>query len=239
MAFDAGARVESVYHAPGAMGHPGAAAVIGRAEQSGTRVFALRAGVLERVADTATPQPVCGVVGFVDVSLEALLGATGRRGPLIVAVDVRDPGNVGALLRVADGADAAGVILCEGTADLYNPKTVRASAGSLFNVPIVLAGPAPSLLTGLGQAGIRRLGTVARGGQDYAAADLGGVIALVLGNEANGLDEEAARLLDGWLSIPLGGRAESLNVAMAASILCFEIARRARVAGSHAGPGPS
>jgi TrmH family RNA methyltransferase len=223
-ALAAGAPVEAVYAAPGAGDHPAAAAVLVRARESGVRVLELRAGVLERVADAATPQPVCAVVGFVDVALDTVLG----RAPLLVCVDVRDPGNLGALVRVADAAGAGGVIACAGSADPYGPKTVRASAGSLFHVPLVTGGPAAEVLAALGSAGYRRLGTLARGGLDYVEADLSGRVALVFGNEASGLDPGTASLLDGAVTVPMAGRAESLNVAMTATVLCFEIDRRRR-----------
>jgi len=231
-ALDAGASLEAVFHAPGAAEHPAAAEVLGRADRAGVRRFALREGVMERVADTVTPQPVCAVAAFVDVTLDSVLDAA----PLLVCVDVRDPGNLGALVRVADAAGAGGVICSAGTADLYSPKTVRASAGSLFNVPLVLAGAPAELLAALAGAGYRRLATVARGGRDYAEEDLDGRLALVLGNEASGLPPETAALLDGAVTVPMAGRAESLNVAMTATVLCFEIARRRRREAAAAGP---
>jgi TrmH family RNA methyltransferase len=120
------------------------------------------------------------------------------------------------------------VITCAGTADLYGPKTVRASAGSLFHVPLVLGGEPAEVLGALAAAGFRRLGTLARGGLDYVEADLSGRVALVFGNEASGLPERVAPLLDGGVTVPMSGRAESLNVAMTATVLCFEIERRRR-----------
>lgn len=231
-ALAAGAPVEAVYHSPEAAHHAGARAVLQRAERAGIRVLALREGVMERVADAATPQPVCAVVGFVGVGLDAVDGAS----PLLVCVDVRDPGNVGAVIRVADAAGAGGVVVCAGSADPYGPKTVRASAGSLFHLPVVDAGDAAAVLAQLGDRGYRRLATLARGGRDYLEVDFGGRAAIVLGNEASGLPGEVAALIDEGVTIPMGGRAESLNVAMTATVLCFEIARRAR---SSAPPPPA
>jgi TrmH family RNA methyltransferase len=254
-ALEAEAPVEAVYADPSARQHPPSAALLERARSAGVRVVMLRSGVMERVADTVAPQPVCGVVGFVDVPLheiapldgfspdevvpgEPATSKVGRaerapadgagRSPLLVCVDVRDPGNLGALVRVADAAGAGGVITCAGTADVYGPKTVRASAGSLFHVPLVLGGEPAAVLEVLGAAGYTRLGTLARGGQDYVEQDLSGKVALVFGNEANGLPEGVASLLDGGVTVPMSGRAESLNVAMTATVLCFEIERRRR-----------
>lgn len=220
-ALDAGAPVESIFVAPGA-DDP----VIDRVHQDGFLVYELAPGVLERVADTVTPQPVMAVVGMVDVDLDALREVTF----LVVCVDVRDPGNAGTVLRSAEAAGAGGVVCCTGSVDLYNPKTVRASAGSLFHVPVVAGGDPMHVLDTIAAWGLRRLGTHASGGTAYDVADLTKPVALVLGNEATGLPAEVASSLDEVVSIPMVGRSESLNVGMAASVLCFETARQRRSA---------
>jgi TrmH family RNA methyltransferase len=227
-AVSAGAPVEALYYAPAVAAAPSAVLLIERAREAGIRVFALQPGVLERVADAVTPQPVVGVVGRVDHPLEETLRSCPPWAPIVVCVDVRDPGNLGSILRSADASGAAAVICCDGTADAYSPKTVRASAGSLFHVPVVMDVPVATVLDQLGAAGYERVGTRAHGGEDYATAQLGERVALVLGNEAQGLDAAVASRLDAFVSIPMAGSAESLNVAMAATVLCFELARRRR-----------
>ena len=217
-ALDAGVPVESVFVSPEGSGHR----VVARAVAGGVPVFDLAPGVLERVAGTVTPQPVLAVAGAVDVTLDALAGAT----LVIVCVDVRDPGNLGTILRSAEASGAGGIICCDGSVDVYNPKCVRASAGSLFHTRIVARGDPVAVLGTVGGWGLRRLGTRAEGGVAYHRADLAAPTALVLGNEAHGLGEQAAAALDGWVSIPMAGRAESLNVGMAAAVLCFEAARQ-------------
>ena len=213
-----------MYAAPGAPGE-----LLARAAEAGARVLELAPGVIERVAGTVTPQPVVAVVPYVDVALDELRGAD----LVVVCIDVRDPGNLGTVLRSAEASGAGGVICCNGSVDVYNPKAVRASAGSLFHVPVVAGGDPVGVLERIGTWGLRRLGTVARGGRDYAAADLTAPTALVLGNEAAGLPSDlAARgLLDAEVTIPMIGRTESLNVGMAAAVLCFEAARQRRSAG--------
>ena len=119
--------------------------------------------------------------------------------------------------------------------DLYNPKAVRASAGSLFHVPVVDGGDPVEVLGRLGEWGVQRLGAVAGRGSDYTAVDLVGPIALVLGNEASGIPDPVAACLDGEITIPMTGRAESLNVGMAAAVLCFEAARQRRARRAMAG----
>jgi TrmH family RNA methyltransferase len=184
----------------------------------------LAPGVMERVADTVTPQPVMAVAPFVDVPLDEVADSTF----LVVCVDLRDPGNAGTVLRSAEAAGADGVVCCDGSVDVYNPKTVRASAGSLFHVRVVVGGQPVQVLERIGSWGLNRLGTSSHGGADYAALNLARPTAIVLGNEANGLPPEVADGLDQTATIPMVGRAESLNVGMAAAVLCFETARQRR-----------
>ncbi len=220
--------MEAVYFAPEASSSPSAARAVAAAQAAGVRTFALRRQVIERVADSSTPQPVISVARRVDVSLDAALARAEPYSPVVVCVEVRDPGNLGAIVRSAGAAGAAAVVACDTCADLYNPKTVRATAGVLFEVPLVLDRPAAEVLVELGGAAFRRIGAVARGGEDYAAVEIPERLALVLGNEAQGLDEATARLLDGSVTVPMHGGVESLNVAMAATVLLFDLARRRR-----------
>jgi TrmH family RNA methyltransferase len=219
-ALNAGVEVESVYVAAGAATDP----VAQRAFDAGARLYELAPGVLERVADTVTPQPLMAVVPFVDRPLADVRGAD----LLVVAVDVRDPGNAGTVLRSAEAAGAGALLFCDGSVDVYNPKTVRASAGSLFHVPVVAGGDPVQVLREMASWGVQRLATTATGGRDYSETDLTGPVAFVLGNEANGLPPEIEELVDERVTIPMVGRSESLNVGMAAAVLCFEAARQRR-----------
>ena len=218
-ALSAGAAVEAVFTGPGAP-----ADVLEHARRTGSAVHELAPGVLERVASTVTPQPVMAVVGGVDVSLDAVTGA----GLVVVATNLSDPGNAGTVLRSAEASGADAVVFCGRSVDPYNPKTVRSSAGSLFHVAVVVQDDPVAVLDHLGAAGLRRLGATARGGSDYTTVDLTAPGAVVLGNEAEGLPAEVNGLIDEWVSIPMAGRSESLNVGMAAAVLCFEAARQRR-----------
>jgi RNA methyltransferase, TrmH family len=221
-ALVAGAVPESVYVAAEGAGDPAVAELAGIAEDRGIRVFELAPGVVGKVADTVTPQPVLAVFSMLDRDLAGVAG-----GSLVVVMDdVRDPGNAGTVLRTADAAGAGAVICCGGTVDPYNPKTVRSSAGSLFHVPLVIEPSTSAALDALAGYGYRRVGAVVRGGEDYAGTDWRDRIALVLGNETAGLSEGLA--LDGTVGIPMAGRAESLNVGMACAVLCFEALRQRR-----------
>jgi RNA methyltransferase, TrmH family len=228
-AMAAGVDVESVYiDRTGGSPDGSLDDLLAEAYATGSRVFDLAPGVLSRVADTVTPQPVMAVVRQMDVPLAALRPPEGAAPLVVVCVDLRDPGNAGTVLRSAEAAGASGVVSCDGSVDLFNPKTVRASAGSLFRLPVVAGGDPTEVLAELGEWGLTRLATTPRGGDAYTDIDLTGPVALVLGNEAHGLPEGLENQLDGQVTIPMAGRAESLNAGMAAAVLCFEAARQRR-----------
>jgi RNA methyltransferase, TrmH family len=234
-ALGAGAPVEAVYVAPGGRAPGPDGDIVERAYSAGARVFDLAPGVLERIADTVTPQPVIAVVGYVpgrfpDVPTGFLV---------VVCVEIRDPGNAGTMIRTADAAGADAVIFCDGTVDPTNPKTVRASAGSLFHVPVMTGPGAAEVFAELRRRGFVVVGSVVRGGSDYASFDWRRPTALVFGNESSGLDTTLVDILDERVSIPMRGKSESLNVASAAAVLCFESLRQRRSGASSATPGPA
>jgi TrmH family RNA methyltransferase len=199
-------------------------ALADRLRGAGVEVHVLAAGVLARSTDTVTPQGIAAVA-----RRPAAPAAPGRvPALLLVLAGVADPGNAGTLLRSAEAAGATGVWCTSGSVDVYGPKAVRASAGSLFRVPVRDEVEAAAAVADLRTAGTRVLGTVARGGTPPDEVDLGGPCALVLGNEAHGLDPVWHDAVDEWLTVPIAGRAESLNVAMAGTVLCFEAARQRR-----------
>ena len=177
-------------------------------------VFVLAAGVIERVASTESPQPNLAVVRIPKTALDLATADF-----VLVADRVADPGNLGTILRSAEAAGVDGVVLTAGSVDPFNPKVVRASAGALFRVPVLDA-----TLESVHAAGLRTIGTSSHRGSAHTDADLTGRIALVVGNEARGLPDDAD--VDEWVTIRHRGRAESLNVAMAATVLCFEASRQ-------------
>ena len=215
------ADIESVYWSAGAP-----VELLEAALARGVRVFELATGVMDRVADTVTPQPVMTVVRRAEHRLDAFAGSD-----MVVAMaGVRDPGNAGTVLRAAWAAGAAAVVVCEGSVDPFNPKTVRASAGAVFGLPVVVGGPAAEVLTALRAMGFTRLGAVVDGGADYAGVDLTGRVVVVVGNEAAGLDPATAEAVDLAVTIPMAPGAESLNVGVAAAVICFEASRQRRLA---------
>jgi TrmH family RNA methyltransferase len=236
IALRAGLPVESVYVAPGAGGaiDKDAQAACQQAMAAGARLFQLAPGVLERVADTVTPQPVLAVLPMLEHA-EADLPATPSPGSLLVVmVDVRDPGNAGTVLRTADASGAAGVVFSADSVDPYNPKTVRASAGSLFHVPFWVVPDAPGLAATLSGAGYRTLAAAAGGAVAYDQLDWSLPSALFLGNESAGLNPATRKATSSLLTIPMEGKAESLNVGVACAVVCFEALRQRRAGGATA-----
>jgi TrmH family RNA methyltransferase len=156
---------------------------------------------------------------------QATLADLDRATFVVVLVDVRDPGNAGAVIRSADAAGADGVVCCAGTVDPFNPKTVRASAGSVLHLPVVAGGDPAEVLDHLSAQGLACLAAVAHGGTPSTEVDLSVPLALVFGNEAAGLPETLGHRLERGVTIAMAGRAESLNVSMAAAVLCFDVLR--------------
>jgi TrmH family RNA methyltransferase len=150
---------------------------------------------------------------------------------VLVADRVSDPGNAGTLVRSGAAAGVGVINLGAGSVDAYNPKVVRATAGALFAVPIVEGRPTADVLERLGARGLRRVAAATRGGTSLDAVDLTGPLALVVGHEVDGL----GRLpIDEAVTIPMAEGTESLNLAMAATVLCFEAQRQRRAAEGHA-----
>lgn len=183
----------------------------------------VRAGVLAGVLATVSPQPVCAVVRVPEHSLDTI-----GDGPVLGVVDLSDPGNAGTLIRTAEAAGFAAVVMIGTSVDTTNPKVVRASAGARLRLPVVAFPELHQGFATLRASGRDVVATVVDDdAPDYLQADLSSV-ALILGNEAAGLDAAAVAAADRTVTIPLVGPTESLNVAAAGAILCFESLRQRR-----------
>jgi len=189
--------------------------LIQKADDLGVRVFALAEGVLEKVADAQTPQPVLAAVRFEQRRVDSIP----KSGLTLVLHDLRDPGNVGTIIRSADAAGATAVVLTGQSVDPFNPKTLRASAGSIFHLPVVVAS-IDDTLDYFGDAQL--LATVVRGGKNHREVNFNVATVVVIGNEADGLDDETIARCGKSISIPMDGRSESLNAGVAASLIAFE-----------------
>lgn len=179
--------------------------------------------LMGRLTSTVTPQGLVAVAPFVDVPIEEV---SAEAGCVALLANVRDPGNAGTILRSADAAGAGAVVVSDASVDLYNPKTVRASAGSLFHLPVVRNVGIPEAVEHLRERGFTILATTPEAEESLWATDLSGPSAFLFGNEAWGLPEDVAALADRRVRIPQAGSAESLNLAAAATLCLFEWARR-------------
>ena len=199
-----------------------------RAVAGAGEVFELAPGVFERVASTQHPQaPIAVVANRFHDSLDVLDAAE-----WVVVLDrVSDPGNLGTILRSAEAGGVDAVVLTPGSVDPHNPKVVRASAGAIFHVPVVTASVAAVAAAGFRVTGTSSHDSRSRTVVEHTDADLTGRVAIVLGNEAAGLPDDWSDQVgpvDMWVTIRHRGRSESLNVAMAATVIVFEAARQRR-----------
>lgn len=195
------------------------------AQRAGARVAIVTEKAASRLSDTVTPPGIVAVCDTLDVPLESALSARPRL--LAVPVEIAEPGNAGTLIRVADVVGADAVILAGDSVDPHNGKCVRASAGSIFHLPVARERDTTRVLEALSTAGVQILATAADGEVDLDDADelLAGPTAWLFGNEAHGLDPQVAARADHRIRIPIRGRAESLNLATAASICLYASSR--------------
>ncbi|MNO15806.1 23S rRNA (uridine(2479)-2'-O)-methyltransferase [compost metagenome] len=185
----------------------------------GMEVIGVSAAVITKCSSTGTPQPVFAIVRKEQQELEVLL--TKQDSWVMVLDGVQDPGNVGTIIRSADAAGADGVILGKGCADLYNPKTIRSTMGSMFHLPVV-EGDLSAILPQARERGALLVSTSLSGTDSCYTHDFHGSQWLLIGSEGQGISPQTAALVDKSIIIPMAGRAESLNAAMAATILLFE-----------------
>lgn len=211
--------VNGLYVESGAVPSTRWAEILTSARSAEIRIHEVTATVLAALSDTQTPQGGLAVCRRLDVGLaEVLVGAPRL---LCVLAHVRDPGNAGTVLRGADATAADAVIVTGASVDVYNPKVVRSTAGSLFHVPVVLGIDVPAVLDELRAAGITTYAADGLGTTALPDADLTRPHAWVFGNEAWGLPEATLRACDRSVAVPIYGRAESLNLAMAATVCLY------------------
>lgn len=183
--------------------------------------------VFAQMSDTNTPQGVMAIVTMRSYSMAEILE---KEDAFVIACeDLQDPGNLGTILRAGEGAGVSGVILSRNTVDLYNPKVIRSTMGSLFRVPVVVVEDFCMAIKQMRNCGIKVAAAHLDGSQDYAVADYGKKCAFLIGNEGNGLSDEAARAADMLVKIPMKGQVESLNAAVAATILMYDVAAKRRL----------
>lgn len=180
-------------------------------------------------AGTQTPQGILAVVRRPEWNVEELFTDTSGHAPgFLVLENIQDPGNLGTILRTAEGAGMSAVFASRTTADLYNPKTVRATMGSIYRMPFFVAEDLPALLFRMKKNGIRLYAAHLAGSVPYDRPDYTAPCAFLIGNEANGLTKETAETADAAVKVPMEGQVESLNAAVTAAILMYERNRQRR-----------
>jgi len=180
--------------------------------------------IMKKMTDTETPQGVCAVSEMPSYSLDDILETTPSQ--LLILEDIQDPGNLGTMIRTAEGAGTTGIIMTKNTVDIFSPKASRATMGSLFRVPFTVTENLTETLKELKIRGVKTYAAYLGGEKTYLDIDCKKNIAFLIGNEGNGLKPETADMTDEIILIPMEGQLESLNAAMAAGILMYESHRQ-------------
>lgn len=193
---------------------------------SGLSIETVEDAVFTQMSDTQTPQGILCVMHMPDMDLGASLEGAG--GTWILLEDIQDPGNLGTIIRCGEGAGVEGIILTGNTADLYNPKTIRATMGSVYRMPVFVTESIAQTVETMKEQGFAVYAAHLCANKDYDAISYEGKHAFLIGNEGNGLKEETAQLATEYIRIPMEGRVESLNAAIASSLLMYESYRHRR-----------
>lgn len=181
--------------------------------------------IFESVSDTKTPQGVLCLVRQYHYEMEDLLGKT----PLIMVLEnLQDPGNLGTIMRTAEGAGVTGILMSSGCVDLYNPKVIRSTMGSIYRMPFVYTSDLKAGIAFLKSHGVRLFAAHLKGEQMHDGENYLGSTGFLIGNESRGLSDEIAALADTYIRIPMCGQVESLNAAVASAVLMYEANRQRR-----------
>jgi len=180
--------------------------------------------IFKSMSDTITPQGILGIIKRKEYTLNELLKLPGNC--FLILEDIQDPGNLGTMIRTAEGAGVAGIIMNKGTVDVYNPKVIRSTMGSIYRVPFVIVDHLGDAVREMKKSGITAYAAHLQGEYNYYDENYDRGTALLIGNEGKGLSDEIAGLADTYIKIPMDGKVESLNASIAAAILLYEIKRK-------------
>ena len=186
-------------------------------QDNGTFVEIVTTDVFKKASDTQTPQGVIAVIDMMKYTLKDIMG-----GNILILEDIQDPGNLGTMLRTAEGAGVSGILMSKGTVDIFNPKTIRSTMGSLYRVPFYYTDDLKASIGALKDAGVKVYAAHLKGTKFYDDISYEGNSAFLIGNEGNGLSDEIASLADVYVKIPMEGRLESLNASIAAALLMYQ-----------------
>jgi len=194
--------------------------------KKGTEIFRTKKKEIEKLTDTETPQ---GIMAVVQKEKFTLNKDFLKKASLLLGLDnIRDPGNLGTMIRTADAAGADGVLLSKGCVELYNPKVIRSTMGSIFHLPMIENLDLPEVIPDLKEAGFKIIVSEVHEGKDYTEVNYPEKTCLIIGSEVSGISKEISNLADERIKIPILGKAESLNASVAAGVLLYEIVRNKR-----------
>lgn len=195
------------------------------AEFSSAEIITVRDSVFDSMSDTNTPQGILALVRMKTQNFDGILG-TGEENPFVFIVEkLQDPGNLGTILRTAEGAGATGVMMSNDSVDLYNPKVIRSTMGSVFRVPVYISENIILDVEQLQAKGVNVYGAHLKGNTFYEK-DFTKGCAFLIGNEGNGLSEELSKKADDLIKIPMKGKVESLNAATSTAVIAYEVLRQ-------------
>ena len=184
-------------------------------------------GAFRGLSDTQTPQGILALASMPSYRLDDLL--RGKETHLLILEGIQDPGNLGTMLRTGEGAGITGIIISRDTVDLFNPKTIRSTMGSIYRVPFIIAEDLIEIIRKIKEKGVKVYAAHLKGSVCYDELSYCGATAFLIGNEGNGLTDDAAAEADARIHIPMEGAVESLNAAVSASILMYEAIRQRRL----------
>ncbi|HWR08011.1 RNA methyltransferase [Sporomusa sp.] len=200
--------------------------VLDRLTAAQCRMVIVPEAIYNKLSDTEQPQGIMVVLKKRQTTITQLITSNNKESLIVVLDGIQDPGNAGTIIRTADAAGCTGVIILKGAVDIYAGKTVRATMGSLFHLPVIEGIPPEELIAGLKSANVNIFATSLQKSDIYYQVDFKRSTAIILGNEGQGVCQELIDKADACLTIPLVGQAESLNVAVAAGIILYEAVRQ-------------
>ena len=223
-------KLKSVYVSEGFEQNPDNREILKEIQDNCTKANAIYEivadNVFKSVSDTQTPQGIMAVVAMPSYNLSELL--SGNNTHLLILESIQDPGNLGTMVRTGEGAGVTGIIMNKTTVDLFNPKTIRSTMGSIYRVPFYVTDDLADTMKELQQQGISLYAAHLKGEHSYDEEDYTKACGFLIGNEGNGLSDEIANLADTYIKIPMEGQVESLNAAISATLLMYEANRQRR-----------
>lgn len=196
-------------------------------EWKSPRVEVVSNSVMKQMSDTKTPQGIMATVKMKESTMDEIAGSD--KAFVIVCEDIQDPGNLGTILRTGEGAGVTGIIMSRNTVDIYHPKTIRSTMGSVYRVPFLTVENLQDTIREMKLLGVKMYAAHLSGNNSYAKEDYSGKCAFLIGNEGNGLKEATTALADRLIRIPMEGSVESLNAAVSSAVLMYEVNRQRRI----------